>query len=85
MGEPQLSRQQRPKGIVATLAGMEGVEEELRLTVETRGDRRVAGRRPVAGRFQEWLALLSIRAEDVVRDRDSDAICGGSEIVASIE
>ena len=45
--------QKRAKGVVAAGAGMEGVEEQLRLAVEPGRDRGMARRDPLAGRFQQ--------------------------------
>jgi [acyl-carrier-protein] S-malonyltransferase len=45
---------------------MEGVEEELRRTVEPRRDRGVTGREPFAGGAQQRLGLLDVGAERAV-------------------
>ena len=60
--EPEPDRQQRPEGVVAAGAGMEGVEEQLRPAVEPRRDRGMARRGPFARRAQQRLAPAWCRA-----------------------
>ena len=72
--ELQPDRQKRTEGVVAARPRMEGVEEQLRLAVQARRNRGMAGRRPLARRAEQRLALLGVRSERMIGDRDADAV-----------
>ena len=83
--EPQADRQQRAEGVVAARARVEGVEEQLRLAVQSWRDRSMAWRSPFARRLEQRLALLRVGAERMVGDRDADPVGGRREVVAGVE
>src|SRR5437763_488008 len=83
--EAQPRRQQRAERIVAAVARVERMKEQLRLIVEPRRDRGMAGRGPAAGGFEQRPRLLAVGAEHMIGDGDTDSVGGRAEIIAGIE
>src|SRR5438309_1587382 len=64
---------------------MEGMEEELRLPIQSRRDGCVAWRRPLTRRPEQGFALLGVWPERVIGYGDPDAVRGCGEVVAGVE
>src|SRR5258708_11312119 len=78
-------RQQRPERIVSSGPGMKGVKEQLGLSVEPRRDRGMARRRPLPRGLEQRFALLGVRPERMIGDRNADAISRSREVVAGVK
>src|SRR5206468_6819317 len=77
--EAELRGKQGTEGIVTSGARMESMEEQLRLSIEPWRNRCMSGRGPAPRRLQQRLVLLAVRAEHMIGNRDSNAICRGAE------